>query len=401
MRRVSLFTHLLAVLTVISLFGAQPARANWDDDDRHGKRFSTLTGRAPRIIGHRGSPGFDGENTLRGFRRAVELGADGIELDLLFTSDDKLIVGHDWELSRLIGEEQLTDMFPGKCTIEDGECRWFTRDFTQDELQTLKVTFPAPGTARLDYGSISDDYRMPTYEEVLDLFKELRRKNRGLKLYTELKTDTRWTSDAEIENMVGQVVDALVDAGMSNDRRNHWIQSFDAFAMELFASNPEIKKLKKSLLVGSDPGFSVGPHPVNVPLNDLQNERDVRQFIIDNVVSRNLQILHGWKVAWFNLMGTKGIDLARIAHDFGIELHAFTFRDPRFFSDYKNSPAVVGGDFEGYRSAVRELQFFYKQGVDAVLHDYVVSGREALKLLGAKMKADEDDDQDNRMWRRR
>jgi glycerophosphoryl diester phosphodiesterase len=35
-----------------------------------------------KIIGHRGAPAEEPENTLRSFRRALELGVAGVELDV-------------------------------------------------------------------------------------------------------------------------------------------------------------------------------------------------------------------------------------------------------------------------------------------------------------------------------
>jgi glycerophosphoryl diester phosphodiesterase len=52
----------------------------------------------PLIIGHRGAAGLAPENTLAAFARACDLGVDGIELDVLVSSDGKLVVHHDFKL---------------------------------------------------------------------------------------------------------------------------------------------------------------------------------------------------------------------------------------------------------------------------------------------------------------
>ena len=52
-----------------------------------------------QCIGHRGAAGHEPENTLRWIRRALELGADGIEIDVRFI-DGELIVLHDDRLER-------------------------------------------------------------------------------------------------------------------------------------------------------------------------------------------------------------------------------------------------------------------------------------------------------------
>lgn len=52
------------------------------------------------IIGHRGAAGWEDENTLASFRRAVELGVDMIEMDVHLCADGDLIVIHDETLDR-------------------------------------------------------------------------------------------------------------------------------------------------------------------------------------------------------------------------------------------------------------------------------------------------------------
>ncbi|MBM7791347.1 glycerophosphodiester phosphodiesterase [Tenggerimyces flavus] len=52
------------------------------------------------LVGHRGSLGTEPENTLRSFRRAAEVGADMVELDLRVTSDGQLVVLHDHDVAR-------------------------------------------------------------------------------------------------------------------------------------------------------------------------------------------------------------------------------------------------------------------------------------------------------------
>lgn len=49
----------------------------------------------PQLIAHRGAPRERPENTLPAFARALELGAEGIELDVHATRDGVVIVHHD------------------------------------------------------------------------------------------------------------------------------------------------------------------------------------------------------------------------------------------------------------------------------------------------------------------
>lgn len=53
-------------------------------------------------IAHRGASGHAHENSPSAFRRAVELGADGVELDIHATSDGVLLVHHDPEVPGIV-----------------------------------------------------------------------------------------------------------------------------------------------------------------------------------------------------------------------------------------------------------------------------------------------------------
>ncbi len=54
-------------------------------------------------IGHRGAAGHEPENTLRSIRRALEMGADGVEIDVRLSKDGALVVIHDATLRRTTG----------------------------------------------------------------------------------------------------------------------------------------------------------------------------------------------------------------------------------------------------------------------------------------------------------
>lgn len=67
-------------------------------------------------VAHRGASGSYPENTLLAFRKALEIGADEIELDLHSTKDGHLVVMHDGTVDRTtdgtgaIGEMTLTEI---------------------------------------------------------------------------------------------------------------------------------------------------------------------------------------------------------------------------------------------------------------------------------------------------
>ena len=53
------------------------------------------------IIGHRGAPRYEPENTLSSFKKAVELGVDMLEVDARMTKDKKIVIIHDPTVDRV------------------------------------------------------------------------------------------------------------------------------------------------------------------------------------------------------------------------------------------------------------------------------------------------------------
>ena len=64
----------------------------------HASTWNTLDGAAPIVIGHRGASGYLPEHTVAAYERAVDLGADFIEPDLVMTRDGVLVARHENEI---------------------------------------------------------------------------------------------------------------------------------------------------------------------------------------------------------------------------------------------------------------------------------------------------------------
>ena len=67
-------------------------------------------------IGHRGARAYEPENTIRSFKKALEIGVDAVELDVRKTKDNRLVVIHDADVKRttdgkgLVSELTLTEI---------------------------------------------------------------------------------------------------------------------------------------------------------------------------------------------------------------------------------------------------------------------------------------------------
>lgn len=113
-----------------------------------------LAGKAkPIIVGHRGVPMLHQENTLAGFRRAIELGIPAVELDVRLTADRKAIVLHDHNLRRLTG-----------CSFDVDHLAW-------DQIAKLRIKKELPMGNDLHGVPIVQRYereeRIPLLAEVL------------------------------------------------------------------------------------------------------------------------------------------------------------------------------------------------------------------------------------------
>jgi glycerophosphoryl diester phosphodiesterase len=59
------------------------------------------------IIAHRGASNLAPENSLKAFRKAIELGADYIEFDIHKSKDGKIIIMHDANIFRMTGKSGI------------------------------------------------------------------------------------------------------------------------------------------------------------------------------------------------------------------------------------------------------------------------------------------------------
>jgi len=64
-----------------------------------------------KVIAHRGASDLEPENTLRAVRRAFELGADWVEVDVRVSRDDRLVIIHDETVDRTTdGRGRVSEM---------------------------------------------------------------------------------------------------------------------------------------------------------------------------------------------------------------------------------------------------------------------------------------------------
>jgi glycerophosphoryl diester phosphodiesterase len=90
------------------------------------------------IIAHRGASGYAPENTLASINLAIEMGCDAIEFDVQLTSDEQLVVCHDFTVDRTtngLGEIKNLTLVDIK-KLDAGS--WFSEKFAGEQIPTLE-----------------------------------------------------------------------------------------------------------------------------------------------------------------------------------------------------------------------------------------------------------------------
>ena len=92
------------------------------------------------IIAHRGFSALYPENSLLAFQKAVELGVDGIELDVHLSQDGQVVVIHDEKLDRVAGRRDRVQDLMAK-ELNQIEIRGGSMDARGQTVPTLEQYF--------------------------------------------------------------------------------------------------------------------------------------------------------------------------------------------------------------------------------------------------------------------
>ena len=170
------------------------------------------------IIGHRGAAGLMPENTLSAFQRACEIGVDAIELDVLLTADNNIIVHHDYALKPEIARTPRGDWLdrPG-LTI---------KKLTLAKLKTYDIGRLKPGTRysrRYPEQQPVDGERIPTLGEVISSVEATC--DPATQLWIEIKTNPEKPDFTPAPETVANAVVQLLNKRNFSERVR--ILSFD------------------------------------------------------------------------------------------------------------------------------------------------------------------------------
>ncbi|MDC7713313.1 glycerophosphodiester phosphodiesterase [Vogesella sp. LYT5W] len=373
---------LLAILLAGPVFAAGPSP------------FPTLDGKPPLVVAHRGASGYLPDHTLEGYAKAIELGADYIEPDLVSTKDGVLIARHEPNLKDTTDVARHPEFAERKRTLKvDGaeEEGWFASDFTLAEIKTLRAVQPRADRSKAFDGQFS----IPTFDEVLALrAQKSQETGREIGVYPETKHPT-WHQQQGLA-LEKPLVALLTKYRLNRKAAPVFIQSFEA------ANLKTLRKLTPNKLVYLLDANDVRPdgsidtiRPYDhVVTGDARTYADMLTPAGLKEVRTFADGIGPWKpylISWqamtdkagkaMDVNGDKVIDqrdmtllepnsVIRDAHKLGLLVHPYTFR---------NEAKHLAANFTDNPS--EEYRLFFAAGVDGVFTDYTDTALATRRLM--------------------
>ncbi|MCQ4144138.1 glycerophosphodiester phosphodiesterase [Vogesella sp. AC12] len=356
--------------------------------------FPTLDGKPPLVVAHRGASGYLPDHTLEGYAKAIELGADYIEPDLVSTKDGVLIARHEPNLKDTTDVARHPEFAARKRTLKvDGvdEEGWFASDFTLAEIKTLRAVQPRGDRSKAYDGQ----FLIPTFDEVLALrAQQSQALGRDIGIYPETKHPT-WHQQQGLA-LEQPLVAALTKYRLNRKAAPVFIQSFEA------ANLKTLRKLTPNKLVYLLDANDVRPdgsidtlRPYDhVVAGDARTYADMLTPAGLKEIRRFADGIGPWKpylISWqamtdkagkaMDVNGDKVVDqrdmtllepnsVIRDAHKLGLVVHPYTFRNEakHLAANFMERPA-------------EEYRLFFAAGVDGVFTDYTDTALATRRLM--------------------
>ncbi len=329
----------------------------------------------PIVIAHRGAQFLYPEHTMEGYKKAIELGADFIEPDLVMTKDGILVARHEPFISETTNVSALPEYADRKTTkMLDGVAvtDWFVSDFTFSELKTLR--------ARQSWEERTHEYddlfEIPTFEEIIAFAKAHKTTSgNSVGIYPELKHPSFHKSlGLAMEDVF---LNQITMAGYVSKTSPIFVQCFEVSTLQYIATHSEVRLIQ---LIGAagissngdlrftkeDGSYDPEGQPYDFILN--KNARTYSYFTTEEgmkFVSAYADGIGPWKPFVISYSKTDEgevevlapTDFVAMAHKYKLEVHPYTFRKEDTL-------------WNNNKSGATEYQLFFEAGVDGVFSDY-------------------------------
>ncbi|MDC8770493.1 glycerophosphodiester phosphodiesterase [Roseateles albus] len=377
---------ILSALAAACAFAAAPAFA-----------WNTLDGKAPLVIAHRGASGYLPEHTIEGYTKAIELGANFIEPDLVMTKDGVLVARHEPIIGASTNVASLAQ-FAGRKTTKtiDGVTyanEYFVEDFTLAELKTLGAMQTRAGRPT----TFDGQFKVPTLDEVIALAKAKSiETGRTIGIYPELKHSTYMQGVSVAQGrsksyFEDKLVSTLHAAYGNQANAPVFIQSFEVSNLQYLNTKTDIKLVQlvdaddvnadgsMSLVAPYDKPFDIAKKGGKLTFADLVSDVGLsfvatyadgigpwKPYLLKTVadgVDRNGDGAVNGKDR--RVDGSTGV--VESAHANGLFVHTWTFR---------NDASMLG-----FSDPQKEIEAYLKLGVDGIFTDFTDTGVAAVAAL--------------------
>ncbi len=317
----------------------------------------------PIIIAHRGASGYRPEHTIEAYQLAIEMGADFIEPDLVSTKDGVLIARHEVNITDTTDVTHHSEFaFRHTTKIIDGkkETGWFADDFTLAEIKTLKAI------QRLKFRdqSFNGLFEIPTFQEIINLVKQVKTDTgKKVGIYPETKHPSYHDS---VGLSLEEPLVKLLKDNQFCDRHRLFIQSFEVSNLQKLRSLIDVPlvQLLKAEGIEKD-GTLIETQPYDFVISgDSRTYKDLRTPAGLADIATYADAIGPWKRMIISVDETNKIlllptSLINDAHDVGLLVHTFTFRNENAYlaTNYNGNPHL-------------EYQQFFDLGVDGVFSDF-------------------------------
>ncbi|MDX6181286.1 glycerophosphodiester phosphodiesterase family protein [Flavobacterium sp. Fl-77] len=216
-------------------------------------------------IAHRGAKGYEPENTLKAFQKALDLNADGIELDVHLSADGQIIVIHDETIDRMTNGKGLVN------ALSLSELKSFLID-GQYEIPTLREVFDLVNKKCLINIELKN---FETSEKIVTLIEDyIVEKNWNYEHFIVSSFD--WNALQKVHDLNSKIqIGVLTEDDL--DLALAFAENIQAKAIHpdyLLLNSENVKKMQ-------DKGFLVLPWTVNTE----EEIRKIKSYNVDGIIS--------------------------------------------------------------------------------------------------------------------
>lgn len=342
------------------------------------------------IIAHRGAQSILPEHTIEGYKKAIELGADFIEPDLVLTKDGHLIVRHEPMLSGTTNVSEVAEFANLKTTKNvDGKMvtDWFVIDFTLAQIKKLKAKQAYNGRPT----NFDNQFNIPTFKEVIDLtITHSKNITKPVGIYPEIKHPYFHNSVFGSHFMENKLIEALQENNLDDKDSLVFVQCFEVEPLQYLNTKLSVKlvQLISTYNINKD-----GSLNFNVPQGDFisyvapydfhvkGDQRTYEFFSTEEGMKFTATYADGigpWKPFIISYKtdekGTHTLlpptKFVKLAHKNNLLVHPYTFRNENTQWSNQNPEA--------------EYHLFFDAGVDGLFTDYTNEAINALKTWKKK-----------------